>query len=271
MDRELPQPDRDRLSVLTALVLVAYILTRVVVLPALAADVRILGLLIRVQINTLSVMLALAGALAAAGADWLIRAHPWHKPSQSTRQHWIVPGLAALGAGAILARIPEGPAWWIGLGLAVVLLLTVLVTEFVLVNSDDPRYDGAAIGVTALAYLLLAGCLFAIRASGLRATFAIPLIFIAATAVAWRLLLLDGPRPTTFSYALVIGLAAAQIAWGLHYWPIAPLRSALVLGLAVYIGTGLVQAHQRGGIDLPARFEFAAVTILALLGIAVLR
>jgi len=271
MERELPQPDRDRLSVLTALVLVAYILTRVVVLPPATAEVRLLGLLVRVQVNTLSVMLALAGALAAAGADWLIRAHPWHPAGQSTRQHWIVPGLAALGAGAILARIPEGPAWWIGLGLAAVLLLTVLVTEFVLVDADDPRYDGAAIGVTALAYLLLAGSLYAIRASGLRATFAIPLIFLAATSVAWRLLLLDGPRPGTLAYAFVIGLAAAQIAWGLHYWPIAPLRWALMLGLAVYVGTGLIQAHLRGGIDRAARFEFSAVAVLALLGIAILR
>ncbi len=157
MEHELPQPDRDRLSVLTALILVAYILTRVVVLPSWAAEVRLLGLLVRVQLNTLSVMLVLAGALAAAGTDWIIRAHPWHPQGETTREHWIVPGLAALGAGAILARIPQGPAWWIGLGLAVVLLLAALVTEFVLVDADDPRYDGAAIGVMSSQHVSASG------------------------------------------------------------------------------------------------------------------
>jgi len=257
--------------VLTALVLVAYILTRVVVLPALTTEIRLLGLAVRVQVNTLSVMLVLAGALAAAGADWLIRAHPWHPAGRSTAKHWIVPGLAALGAGAILARIPQGPAWWVGLMLAAVLLLTVLATEFMLVDFDDPRYDSAAVGLTALAYLLLAGSLYAIRAGGLRATFAIPLVFLAATAVAWRLLLLERPRLESGIYASVIGVAAAQIAWGLHYWPITPLRSALILALAAYIGTGLIQAHLRGGIDRGARIEFSAVSILALLGIGFLR
>lgn len=44
MARELPQPDRDRLSALSALVLLTYALLRVVVLPTPAVELRLLGL-----------------------------------------------------------------------------------------------------------------------------------------------------------------------------------------------------------------------------------
>lgn len=270
MERRLPQPDQNRLSVITALVLLAYILPRVVVLPTVGLDLNLLGLAVRLELNTLVVMLALAGGLAAAGADWLVRAHPYQPSDRSTRSHWIVPSLATLGAGAVLARIPEGLAWWLGLALSAALLLAVLVTEYVVHDDNDLRYDGAAIGLTALCYLLVAGAFFTIRAVGLRAALAIPLVFLVSAAVAWRLLLLQQPRSPAVVYSLLIGLMVAEVAWGLHYWRLTPIRNALILGLAVYILTGLARSHIRGGIDRAARLEFGAVATLGLLAIALL-
>jgi hypothetical protein len=264
MDRQPPRPDRDRLSTLTALVLLAYSLTRIVILPAWSVEFTALGLILRLEVNALFVMLALAAALTAAGADWLIQAHPWHTSGQPTYPHWIIPGLASLAAWAILSRIPQGPAWWIGLGLAALLLLTVLVTEFVVFDPDDPRYDGAAVGLTALAYLLLVGVLFAIQAAALRATFAVPLVLAASSGVSWRLLRLQAPRSPVLRYALLVGLGIAQMAWGLHYWPVTPLRAALVLGLGAYVATGLALAHLRGSIDRASLLEFGAVAAMAM-------
>jgi hypothetical protein len=270
MAQELPQPDRNRLGVVMALVLLTYALLRVVVLPSLTAEVRLLGLIVRVEFNTRFVMLTLAAALTIAGADWLIRAHPWLEPGESTREHWVIPGLAALGVGAILARIPEGPAWWLGLLLAAALLAAVLATEFIVVKDEDPRYDGASVGLTALAYLLLVGSLFAIRATGLRATFAIPLFFLASTAVSWRLLHLQQPHTPMWRYAALIGLIIAQLAWGLHYWPVSPLREALVLGLGVYLGMGLALAHERQEFDRGTTIELSSVGAIALAAILIL-
>lgn len=266
MNYELPQPDRDRVSTLTALLLLTYTLIRIVVLPTVEAEFSILGLVIRFEFNSGSIMLVLAAALAVAGSDWLIRSHPSVKEGQAKPEHWIIPGLAALGAGAILIRLPEGPAFWIGLTLTAVMLIAVLMSEFIVLNPDDPRHDNTAIWLTALAYLLLVGALFATRVIGLRAVFAIPLTLLASGAVTWRLLRLAQIRDT-IRYAALISGGTAQIAWGLHYWPLPPLRVALILGLVAYLGNGLAVAHDAGRGDKLRIIEFSIVGVIALTAI----
>jgi hypothetical protein len=261
---ERPQPDRDRLSALTALVLMAYALIRIVELPTLQAEFSVFGLLIHLEFNTRFVMLSLAAALTAAGADWLIRSHPLAKSDVSTYEHWVIPGLAALGVGAILTRIPEGPGLWLGLALVAGLLIAVMVAEFIVHDANDPRHDFAETGLTALAYLLLVGAFFAVRATGLRAAFAIPLVMACSTSVAWRLLRLARVQGPQLPYAVVVGAATAQVAWGLHYWPIEPLRQGLLLGLVTYLGNGFVLAILRDGLNRERTIELVGVAAVAL-------
>lgn len=265
---DLPRPNRDRLGTLSALVLLAYGLVRVVVLPTLPVAFSALGLLIRIEFNTQFVMLSLAAALAVSGADWLIRSHPHADQGGFHYQHWVIPGLASLGLGAILTRIPGGLGLGLGLGLAAVLLIAVLVAEFIVVDSSDPRHDIAATGLRTLAVTLLIGAAFAIRAVGLRAAFAIPLVFLASAAVSWRLLRLGTSENTAWAYALGLGWVNGQIAWGLHYWPISPIKVSLTMGLVVYLGTGLSLSHIQGDLPRSRVIEFVGVSALALIAIA---
>jgi hypothetical protein len=267
---QLPRLDRQRLSTLAALVLLSYGLIRVVVLPEVQAQVTFLGLVVRIDINAPLVLLSLAAALAVAGADWLIRVHPHMQPGQVAFEHWVVPGLAALGVGAILTRIPDGAPFWIGLGLAAVLLVSVIAAEFIVVDPADPRFDPAAIGLRALSYLLLIGTLFAIRAAGMRAAFAVPLILVASGAVAWRLLRLTDPLAPQWLHGALIGGVTAQIAWGLHYWPISPLREALLLGTLVYLAGGIVEARRGPRLERRQAVELAVVGAVALAAIFLL-
>ena len=270
MDRELPQPDRDRVSTLTALLLLTYILIRIVVLPLLETEFYLFGLVIHLEFSTGSIMLTLAAALAVAGSDWLIRSHPRIEERRVRPEHWVIPGLAAFGAGVILIRLPEGPAFWTGLILTAALLIAVLISEFIVLDPEDRRHDNAAIGLTALAYLLLIGALFAIRAIGLRAAFAIPLILLASGTVAWRLLRLAQIGNSAVRYALLISGLTAQIAWSLHYWPLPPLTGALILGLIVYLGNGLALAHEGNTLEKTRIIELAAVGLIALVAILTL-
>jgi hypothetical protein len=271
VDRELPQPDHERLSALTALVVLAYGLIRIVVLPSVAVEVSLFGLIVRLNFDAQFVMLSLAAALAASGADWLIRSHPGFEESNAPDvDHMIVPGLAALGLGAILARVPAGIGLWIGLGLAVSLLVAVLVAEFVVVDPLDPRRDIAAVGLSSLSTLLLAGAFFAIRGTGLRAVFAVPLVFLAATAVSGRLLTFATRRGQAWTLAAVVGAVTAQIGWGLHYWRITPVQEALILTLAVYLGIGLLSAHFAGKLGISRWIEFGAIAVLGLAAVIVL-
>lgn len=267
MQQSLPQPDRDRVSALTALVLLTYTLIRIVVIPSFEAEFTILGLILRFEINTNSVMLTLAAGLAIAGADWMIRSHPEVQEGQIRPEHWVIPGLAALGAGAILSRLPEGPAFWIGLILTATLLITLLMAEFIVVNSEDPRHETASIGLSTLAYLLLIGAMFAMRSAGVRAVFAVPLAFIASAAVSWRLLRLSKNRTAAWRHASLVGLITAQTAWGLHYWRLPPLRGALLLGLTVYLLNGLALMHREGQIVRARIVEFGVLLVISLTAI----
>lgn len=249
---------------MAALVTLAYGLIRVVVLPAARAEFAIFGLLIRFDFNTPFFMLVLAAALAVAGADWLIRSHPHASQASPAIEHWVIPGLAALGVGALLARIPNGLPFAVGLVLAAGLLVAVVAAEFFVLDASDPRHDLAAFGLRALASLLLVGALFVILATGLRAVFAVPLVLAASLSVAWRLIRLGEPTKPAWQHGAIIGLIVAEIAWALHYWWIAPLREALVLGLIVYLSTGIVLAQRQDNLDRRRAIEYGVVCILAL-------
>jgi hypothetical protein len=265
VDSRLPQPDHTRLSTLTALVLLCYGLIRIVVLPPAEVDFTLLGLLIRVEINAQLVMLSLAAVLAAAGSDWLVRSHPViARRDSASLEHMIIPGLAALGIGAIVVRIPYGPVLWIGLLLAAAILLAVASLEFIVLDADDRRYAPASILLTGLAYLLLAGAIFAIRSSGTRAIFALPLIFLATAGVIWRLLRLERMQTGAWPYALILGWISAQLAWGLHYMLLAPLQEGLGLALTTYLTTSVTSARLEGGLTRRRATELVAVGMVGM-------
>lgn len=270
MDGKLPQPDRDRMSTLTALILLTITLVRIVTLPAFEAEFAILGLLIRFELNASLVMISLAAALAAAGADWLIHSHPKSVSTKTQPIHWVIPGLAAAATGAVLTRIPDGPGLWIGLVLTAVLLLAVVMAEFVVVDPKDPRFDVASVALSTLAHLLLISTLYAILAADLRAVFSVPLIFLANATVIWRLLHLNQLGDRAGKYAILISLLNAQLAWALHYWPIPPLQSALLLGMLMYLSNGLILLHRKNWIVRGRLVEFGVLFVIALTAILTL-
>lgn len=244
--------------------MITYTLLRIVILPAMRLDVSILGIFIEINIDTQFIMLVLAAMLTAAGADWLIRSHPDFHDSGTTARHWIIPGLAALGAGAILTGIPEGPALWVGLPVTSMMLMAILVTEFVVYNPLDTRRRAAGVILAGLSYLLLLGVFFAIQASSLRAAFAVPIGFLASTAVVWRLLNLTQPGKPVLVYAAAVGGCIAELVWALHYWPIPPLQSALFISVAAYAGNSITDAVIGEMLNRSRWFELGLVTSLAL-------
>lgn len=270
MRGDLPQPDRDRLSTLTALVILSYALIRIVVLPIFSVELTFAGLIFEFEVDTRLIMLTLAAALTVAGADWLLRSHPALKPGDRTFEHWIVPGLTALAAGIILTRLPEGPALWIGLAAGATLLMAVLLAEFLIHDPTDPRHDIAAVLLRTLAYLLLVGILFTMHAIDLRSVYRVPLSLAVVTVISWRLLQL----PTSDDYqtivlAMIVGGISAQLVWALHYWPLPSFRFALIVGLFAYVCNGLIETLRAGEMSSARLIEFTSVAFVGLTGILV--
>jgi hypothetical protein len=270
MAERLPSLNRTRLSTLAAIVLLAFSLLRLIELPTIRIEMDLLGLLLRLDLSTPFVFLTLTATLVVAGTDWLIRGHPHVAGTSLTLEHWVIPGLAALGLGVILSRIPGGAALLIGLPLADLLLVLVLAAEFIVVDRADPRFDWASLLIRVLGYLLLTGVLFAITATDLRAIFAVPFVFLASSAMAWRLLVMEEPVATARLDSVLIGLVLAQVAWGLHYWPIAPLRESLLLALVAYLAEGLARMLRQGELSRRRVLEYGLVAAFCLGALTVL-
>lgn len=264
MNNELPHPDRDRLSILIALVLLAYSLIRIVSLPTAVLQYSLLGLLFRFEIDTGTVMIALATLLSVSGADWVIRTHPEVGDSQGSLEHWILPALAAMGIGVIVIRLPAGLLLATGLLSAAILFGVIIRWEFISADLNDPRLPGARLGLRIVSFLLLTGTLFAIFATGARAIVAIPSVFLASLGVSWRVLRLQLKRRPLWQFALLNGWLVAQLSWGLHYWPAPPIQEAIVLTVAAYMGNELLEGHLRGAFALRRGVEIIAIGLITL-------
>ncbi len=256
-----PWPERDQLAALIALILLAYGLTRVVVLPAWQLEFELLGLLIGFELDARFVMVGLSGALAAIGSEWVMDSHPISQVRRPEMRSRLLPGLAALGAGAMLPLLPLGPIWVAGLALAGGLNLAVLLAEFTVLDRRDRRAPLAAAALRSLGILIVVGVAFAARANESRAIAVVPTIFTVVALVCWRAIGLAVPRERDWPYALACGLLAAQLAWGLHYWPISPAQFSLLIGLTAYLGAGLGIAQLRGELQPRLLYEYAGVAL----------
>lgn len=261
---QLPHPERDQIAALTALVLLAYGLIRIVELPAGLLEFEVVGLLIRFEVNTRLVMVALSALLAAIGSEWVMQSHPISRVRNPALRSRLLPGLAALAAGAVLSLVPLGALWVAGLALSGLLVLAVLMAEFVLLDREDPRAPAAAAATRLLGVLIVVGVAYAARANQIRAVYAVPAIFAAVALVCWRAIEWSAPRERVWPYALACGLLAAQLAWGLHYWPLRPIQPALLVGLVTYLGAGLGIANLSGQLRPRLLYEFSGVAIATL-------
>jgi hypothetical protein len=262
-----PLPNRDQLSVLTATIVLAFALTRFLDLPPRPLTATVFGSEIGLALNGPVLMLLLVAALISAGSDHVIRSHPAlrHSPERRTVMHWIVPGATTLVLGAALNRAPEGPLWWLGLGLSAVLLIIVLAAEYVVVDRDDPRWPAAALVLTALAYALALLLFALLRGLSARALITAPLGGLVAAALALRLLVLRAaPLARAGLFALVIGAVSGEALWALNYWRVAPSSAGLLAMIPFYLGVGVAQQHLAGRLTARVWVEYGVVGALGL-------
>lgn len=265
-------PDRDRVSVLTAVILLAFALTRFINLPTQSVATTLFGSPLGFEINGPLLMMLMVAALISAGSDTVIRSHPAleGQPNRRTLIHWILPGTTALVSAAVLNRAPDGPLWWLGLGLSAIALIAVLGAEYVSVDPDDPGRELAALGLTAVAYILAILLFALLRSLSARALVAAPIGGLAAAALALRLLRLHAgrlpaaPFSQTWLYASIVGLVTAEALWAVNYWRVTPSSAGLLAMIPFYLGVGLSQQHMAGRLTAQVWLEYVVVGGLGL-------
>lgn len=259
-------PDAGRLSILTAVVLLTYVLTRVIHMPLYPVSFSLAGISLDFEINLDAAFAILAAGLSAAGVDWLLRAHPSIQPGE-TVEHWLVPMLTALVVGIALATLPGGAIWWTAFAIGGLLLVAVFTAEYVVVEPSDTRYPLASVALTVLAFALYLILAVALRASGAQLLFLILALFLAGGLVALRSLHLRLNERWEFGWALVIALISMQLAAGLYFWPLTPIRFGLIMLGPAYALSGLAVSLLEGE-SLRRAIVEPAVTLSLFWGLA---
>jgi hypothetical protein len=91
---------------------------------------------------------------------------------------------------------------------------------------------------------------------------------IISVVVSWRLFHLAFPNVPKWTWAALLGMLTGQIAIGLHYLPLSPLSTSLLLGIITYQGYQLILAHVTRGIDKSQIIESIGLSIIAFIAVA---
>ena len=211
---------------LTASVLLAFALTRLVQTPEFTLELQLPGFYFAYPLSLSTLLVILAAGLTATGMDWLLRSHPSLGKTR-TIEHWVLPTLATFIIGVPLTILPPGNIWWIGFGIGGLLLVLVFLAEYIVVEPSTPNYAVATAGLTALSFAVYLILTTALRFSGVRLFLLAPSLFIAAGLVGLRTLHLRVSQKWEYNWALGIAFICMQIGAGLHYWPISPVQFGL--------------------------------------------
>jgi len=260
-------PNLDRLSFLSAVVLLAYALARLVNLPERVFELQLPGIMLAPRLNTSSLVSLTVAALTITGAQWLLQDHPAMR-KKSSLEHLLLPGLTAWVIELPLSQLPLNPLWWVGFALGGGLIILVLVAEYIAVDPDDIRHTFASAILITLSFSLYLVLATALRFSQTRLFFILPILGLASFLVSLRTLHLRLHGRWGFLQASIVTLVTLQFAAALHYWPATPVVYALALLGPAYSLTSFLANLSEGETLRQSAFE--PVFILALVwGIAI--
>jgi hypothetical protein len=231
-------PDPTRVSILTAAVLLAFALTRLVSTDSYKMVIPLAGVFVSLSFNLNTLIVLLAAGLTAAGVDWLLRTHPSLEKGE-TREHWLLPTLTVLVIGVALYTLQPTTIWWLGFGLGAAILLLVFFAEFVAVDASDARYPFATAILTVLAFVIFLILAVALKASNVRLFLVAPALFLGGGLVALRILHLRLNERWEVTWAIGIAVITVQLGAALYYMPLTPVRFGLGLLGPLYALTAL--------------------------------
>jgi Protein of unknown function (DUF5656) len=260
-------PESTRVSVLTAAVLLAFAMTRIISAPHIDVSIPLLGIVLAFSINLNLVIVILTAGLTATGMDWLLRTHPSLEKG-GTREHWLLPTLTVLVIGIALNTLPKTGIWWLGFGVGACLLLVVFLAEYVVVDPTDARYPLATAVLTVLAFVIFLILATAIKATNARLIMVVPALFLTGGLAALRTMHLRLNERWELAWAGGIGLVAAQLGAAMHYLPLTPVRFGLALLAPVYALT-VMGINLLEGTPFRRAWVEPAVMLSVFLGLAI--
>jgi len=267
VSEQTPTLNRDRLSGVIALILLALALIPVLNTPGRSVGASVLGSKLDIEITTAGLVTLLAAALACAGVDMLIHTHPRARANQAgpTFVFWILPALAVIAAAQWLARSTTGRDWALQLLAAGVVLWIIVRAEFTTVDPDAPRAGQWRLLLNVLAYGLAFALFSMIWETRIRSVITASLM--AITAFLLSIDLLWSTRAIlrrVLLNAAVVGLILGECAWALNYWRANAITAGLALVLIFYALSGVAVQHLLNRLTRRVLAEFGVVVLAAI-------
>ena len=219
---------QERLSVITASILVCYASLPFVRVPAREVSFLIFGVFVSFRLSFYNIISIITASIAACGMAWLLFDHP-SRGKESIYPHLILPALTTGVIGYPLGLIETDIAWWVILALGTILIVFILISEYISFERRDIRYPMAMMVLSGASYTLLLIFTIALRYADLRLYQTLMLLSPVYAFFNLRILKLRLGGRWQFEWTAVITLIITQIIIALFYWPLSPIRFGLLV------------------------------------------
>jgi len=260
--------DRDRLSVLLAMLILANVLFQFIELPGHVYRLQALGSPLQIHASDTLLLTTLMIGMACTGTSLVLHDHPLliAHPNRPIPISWILPGVLAGLSGYSLSLAPTLPIW---LGGLIVFGLTMGLTisaEYAAAHPDAPDYAAARLALNVLAYVMAFLLFVIIYQTRTRSLVTATLTSLIATALAIDLLnVADVHLRRVLPFAGIVGLIIGECTWALNYWHVSAWVGGLLLLLIFYVAINVAHQHLLKRLSLSTLVELTAVSVAVLL------
>lgn len=267
MQRIVKPVDRDRLSVLVAVLLLGGVLFRFIELPEHVWQLRPLGSPLEIHLTGVWLLIALMVAVVCTGTNLILHGHPHlgEFPGRPIYIFWILPGVLAGLAAYLLAWAAAWPLWVVVLILTGVSVGVVIAAEYTTVCPDTPGYAVARFALNVVAYVLAFVLFAAIYHARARSLVTATLALGVAALLSLDLLsVTDAPLRRVLIFSGVVGLVVGESVWALNYWSLNAWIGGMFLLLIFYVAVNIALQHLLGRLRFSILIEFAFFTVVVL-------
>lgn len=269
--REAIKPlDRNRLSVLVAVLLLGSALFRLIELPNQTFKAELLGSPLEIQVTGAWLLITVVVGLVCTGTNLVLQDHPHlhQHPGRPIYVSWILPGLMAGYSAYLLAHAVPLLIWLVGLTVIGVGISLVVSAEYTAVCPDARAYPTARLALNVLAYLLAFALFLTVYYSRSRSLVTASLVLLAAGLLALDLLsVAEVPLRRSLSYAGIVAIIVGQSTWALNYWQISAWEGGLLLLLIFYVAVNVAHQHLLDRLEVSILIELFVVAVVVLLAV----
>jgi hypothetical protein len=259
--------ERDRLSIILAVMLISATLFRFVELPTFSLGVRqIFGSPLNLALGGDWLLAMLMMGLIATGTLSLMRDHPDFE-SRERRLIFTLftPTLGALLASLLLIRASTWPTW-LGTLMASGFFIGLLIhLSYRALSPSHAGYPSARVMLNISDYLMGFVLFSLILIEQGRMLVTGPIIFLLSGVLACDLLSASGaPAKRVLLFGAIIALQISELTWVLGYWRISAWTAATLLTLGLYLWSGVGYQYLLSRLTRRVVIEFTIVAALML-------